>query len=98
MEIVFDNSDKRFPVRLVPPPFLFSFSHIGLQVDSAEVRLRRTISLNKSEYLLNGRHVSADDVMNLLEAAGLSRANPYYIVQQGKAPTSFIRFSFKSFI
>jgi hypothetical protein len=25
--------------------------------------------------------------MNLLESAGFSRANPYYVVQQGKVPT-----------
>ena len=25
------------------------------------------------------------EVMNLLESAGFSRANPYYVVQQGKA-------------
>jgi structural maintenance of chromosome 3 (chondroitin sulfate proteoglycan 6) len=58
-----------------------------LQVDATEVRLRRTIGASKSEYLLNGRHITADDVMNLLESAGLSRANPYYIVQQGKVPS-----------
>jgi hypothetical protein len=27
---------------------------------------------------------SKEDVMNLLETAGFSRSNPYYIVQQGK--------------
>lgn len=27
---------------------------------------------------------SKNEVMNLLESAGFSRANPYYIVQQGK--------------
>jgi hypothetical protein len=27
---------------------------------------------------------SKSEVMNLLESAGFSRANPYYVVQQGK--------------
>lgn len=26
------------------------------------------------------------EVMNLLESAGFSRSNPYYVVQQGKVP------------
>uniref|UniRef100_A0A6B2L7D9 RecF/RecN/SMC N-terminal domain-containing protein n=1 Tax=Arcella intermedia TaxID=1963864 RepID=A0A6B2L7D9_9EUKA len=53
-------------------------------IDSSEVRLRRTIGVTKTEYYLNGRHIPAEDVMNLLESAGFSRSNPYYIVQQGK--------------
>lgn len=35
--------------------------------------------------------------MNLLESAGFSKANPYYVVQQGKACTIFI-FSFTTFM
>jgi structural maintenance of chromosome 3 (chondroitin sulfate proteoglycan 6) len=35
------------------------------------------VSCNSSSY-------SKTDVMNLLEAAGFSRSNPYYIVPQGK--------------
>lgn len=54
------------------------------QVDADVVRLRRSIGLTKSDYSLNNRTISADDVMNLLESAGFSRSNPYYIVQQGK--------------
>jgi structural maintenance of chromosome 3 (chondroitin sulfate proteoglycan 6) len=55
-----------------------------LPVDSAEVILRRNIGLKKDEYYLNNKHVSAEDVMNLLESAGFSRSNPYYIVIQGQ--------------
>lgn len=29
-------------------------------------------------------YCSKNDVMNLLESAGFSRSNPYYIVKQGK--------------
>jgi len=31
-----------------------------------------------------GSHISKSDVMNLLESAGFSRSNPYYIVPQGR--------------
>ncbi|GAA0154305.1 hypothetical protein LIER_12324 [Lithospermum erythrorhizon] len=66
VEIVFDNSDNRFPV------------------DKEEVRLRRTIGVKKDEYFLDGKHITKTEVMNLLESAGFSRSNPYYVVQQGK--------------
>jgi structural maintenance of chromosome 3 (chondroitin sulfate proteoglycan 6) len=55
-----------------------------LQVDKEEVRLRRTVASKKDEYYLDGKHVSKTEVMNLLESAGFSRSNPYYVVQQGK--------------
>lgn len=46
--------------------------------------MRRTIGLKKDEYYLDKKHVTKHDVINLLESAGFSRSNPYYIVQQGK--------------
>ncbi|KAK7204285.1 putative chromosome segregation protein SudA [Myxozyma melibiosi] len=49
-----------------------------------EVALRRTIGLKKDEYSLDRKSASKADVMNLLESAGFSRANPYYIVPQGR--------------
>ncbi|ESQ50091.1 hypothetical protein EUTSA_v10001887mg [Eutrema salsugineum] len=55
-----------------------------LLVDKEEIRLRRTIGLKKDEYFLDGKHITKNEVMNLLESAGFSRANPYYVVQQGK--------------
>ncbi|TVU26602.1 hypothetical protein EJB05_29156 [Eragrostis curvula] len=74
VEIVFDNSDNRIPF------------------DMEEVHLCRTLVSKKDEYYLDGkptRHVLfcpnyKTDVMNLLESAGFSRSNPYYVVQQGK--------------
>ncbi|KAG2184830.1 hypothetical protein INT43_000743, partial [Umbelopsis isabellina] len=65
-EIIFDNSDNRFPT------------------GKSEVVLRRSIGLQKDEYSLDGKSATKTDVMNLLEAAGFSRSNPYYIVPQGK--------------
>lgn len=66
VEIVFDNSDKRFPL------------------PHEEVAIRRTIGLKKDDYSLDGKLVTRSDIMNLLESAGFSRLNPYYIVPQGK--------------
>ncbi|KAG6333732.1 hypothetical protein ID866_5360 [Astraeus odoratus] len=66
VEIVFDNSDNRFPT------------------GKEEVILRRTIGLKKDEYSLDKKSASKADVMNLLESAGFSKSNPYYIVPQGR--------------
>ncbi|KAF4562602.1 Structural maintenance of chromosomes protein 3 [Pleurotus pulmonarius] len=66
VEIVFDNSDNRFPT------------------GHEEVIIRRTIGLKKDEYSLDKKSVSKADVMNLLESAGFSKSNPYYIVPQGR--------------
>jgi structural maintenance of chromosome 3 (chondroitin sulfate proteoglycan 6) len=71
VEIVFDNSDNRFPT------------------GHEEVILRRTIGLKKDEYSLDKKSASKADVMNLLESAGFSKSNPYYIVPQGRV--SFLR-------
>lgn len=61
--------------------------------------LRRAIGVKKDEYYLEKRKVQKSEVtlcvvlrslslllkvVNLLEAAGFSRSNPYYIVQQGR--------------
>jgi len=67
VEIVFDNSDGRFP-----------------HGSNDELVLRRTIGLKKDEYSLDRKSVTKSDVLNLLEAAGFSRSNPYYIVPQGR--------------
>lgn len=71
VEIVFDNSDNRFPT------------------GRDEVILRRTIGLKKDEYSLDKKSASKADVMNLLESAGFSKSNPYYIVPQGRVRLSF---------
>ena len=49
-----------------------------------DVVVRRTIGLKKDDYAMDGRSVTRSDVMNLLDSAGFSRLNPYYIVPQGK--------------
>ena len=66
VEIIFDNSDDRFPT------------------GKPELILRRTIGMKKDEYSLDRKNATKSDVMNLLESAGFSRSNPYYIVPQGR--------------
>ena len=66
VEIIFDNSDERFPT------------------GKPELILRRTIGIKKDEYSLDRKNATKSDVMNLLESAGFSRSNPYYIVPQGR--------------
>lgn len=69
VEIIFDNSDERFPT------------------GKDELILRRTIGAKKDEYSLDRKNATKSDVMNLLESAGFSRSNPYYIVPQGRVTT-----------
>ncbi|XP_022671008.1 structural maintenance of chromosomes protein 3-like [Varroa destructor] len=63
---------------------IFDNSDGRLPVDSEEVAIRRVIGAKKDQYFLNKKMVTRTDVMNLLESAGFSRSNPYYIVKQGK--------------
>ncbi|KAK1948607.1 Chromosome segregation protein sudA [Phytophthora citrophthora] len=63
---------------------IFDNSDGRLPVDDTEVALRRTIGVKKDEFFLNRKHIPKSDVLHLLESAGFSRSNPYYIVQQGK--------------
>jgi structural maintenance of chromosome 3 (chondroitin sulfate proteoglycan 6) len=52
--------------------------------DKKEVSLKRTLGVKKDEYFLNNKHVTKQEVDNMLESAGISRSNPYYIVRQGE--------------
>ncbi|CAF9910840.1 MAG: hypothetical protein GOMPHAMPRED_007201 [Gomphillus americanus] len=49
-----------------------------------ELILRRTIGIKKDEYSLDRKSATKSDVMSMLESAGFSRSNPYYIVPQGR--------------
>lgn len=55
-----------------------------LQIDKDEIFLRRVIGAKKDQYFLNKKVVPRTEVVNLLESAGFSNSNPYYIVKQGK--------------
>ncbi|UYV73509.1 SMC3 [Cordylochernes scorpioides] len=63
---------------------IFDNTDNRLPIDRDEVALRRVIGSKKDQYFLNKKMVTRTDVMNLLESAGFSRSNPYYIVKQGK--------------
>ena len=54
------------------------------QEASDEVVLRRTIGLKKDEFFLNRKKANKQEIQSLLEGAGISKSNPYNIVQQGK--------------
>lgn len=70
VEIVFDNSEGRLVIPNRP--------------EEKEVRIRRTVGLKHDEYRVNNNKYDVTDVRQLLESAGLSSANPYYIVEQGQ--------------
>ena len=63
---------------------IFDNSDNRLPIDDTQVSLRRQIGMKKDQYLLNSKVVTRSEVMNVLESAGFSRSNPYYIVKQGK--------------
>ncbi|ODV95345.1 hypothetical protein PACTADRAFT_3046 [Pachysolen tannophilus NRRL Y-2460] len=56
-------------------------------IDKDEVIIRRTIGLKKDDYSLDHKSATRSDIMNLLESAGFSKSNPYYIVPQGRITT-----------
>lgn len=60
------------------------FDSVILQIDKDEIFLRRVIGAKKDQYFLNKKVVPRTEVVNLLESAGFSNSNPYYIVKQGK--------------
>ncbi|KAF1961017.1 RecF/RecN/SMC protein [Byssothecium circinans] len=49
-----------------------------------EFLLRRTIGAKKDEYSMDRKNATKREVFDMLEAAGLSRSNPFYIVPQGR--------------
>lgn len=63
---------------------IFDNTDNRIPIDKDEVVLRRVIGSKKDQYFLDKKMVTKGDVMNLLESAGFSRSNPYYIVKQGK--------------
>lgn len=63
---------------------IFDNSDNRIPIEKDEVSLRRVIGSKKDQYFLDKKNVTKSDVMNLLESAGFSRSNPYYIVKQGR--------------
>ena len=72
-----------------PPPqayveVVFDNTDRRLPVERDEVRLRRMVSAKGDDYSLDRRAITKEEVGKVLESAGFSRSNPYYVVQQGK--------------
>jgi structural maintenance of chromosome 3 (chondroitin sulfate proteoglycan 6) len=63
---------------------IFDNSDERFPTGTEEVILRRSIGQKKDEYSLNRKNSTKAEVMNLLESAGFSKSNPYYIVPQGR--------------
>jgi structural maintenance of chromosome 3 (chondroitin sulfate proteoglycan 6) len=63
---------------------IFDNSDERFPTGKPELILRRTIGVKKDEYSMDRKNSSKADVMNLLESAGFSSSNPYYIVPQGR--------------
>ena len=66
---------------------IFDNSDERFPTGKEELILRRTIGAKKDEYSLDRKNATKSDVMNLLESAGFSKSNPYYIVPQGRVTT-----------
>ncbi|VDL66250.1 unnamed protein product, partial [Nippostrongylus brasiliensis] len=62
----------------------FFFGMLFELVEAAEVRVVRQVGQKKDQYYIDGKMVPRAEVVNLMESAGFSRSNPYYIVKQGK--------------
>ena len=87
VEIVFDNSDNRFPTG---KDEVVLRRTIGLKKDeyslcAASMFFRAFLSSIITSMTRDKKSSTKADVMNLLESAGFSKANPYYIVPQGRA-------------
>ncbi|KAK3717623.1 Structural maintenance of chromosomes protein 3 [Vermiconidia calcicola] len=63
---------------------IFDNSDERFPTGTKEVILRRTIGQKKDEYSLNRKNTTRSEIQNMLESAGFSRSNPYYIVAQGR--------------
>lgn len=63
---------------------IFDNSDDRFPTGKPELILRRTIGMKKDEYTLDRKNATKSDVTSLLESAGFSRSNPYYIVPQGR--------------
>ncbi|RWS27390.1 structural maintenance of chromosomes protein 3-like protein 2, partial [Leptotrombidium deliense] len=81
-QLLHEGTGQRIMIAYVE--IIFDNSDSRLPIDDTEVTLRRQIGLKKDQYYLNKKIHTRSDVMNVLESAGFSRSNPYYIVKQGK--------------
>jgi structural maintenance of chromosome 3 (chondroitin sulfate proteoglycan 6) len=62
----------------------FDNSQDRFHTGKPEFYLRRTIGQKKDEYSIDRKNATKAEVQQILESAGFSRSNPYYIVPQGR--------------
>ena len=74
VEITFDNSDGRLPVA----------ANAVSKTESSETVIRRVIGAKIDMYYINARLATRSEIISLMEAAGFSRNNPFYLVEQGQ--------------
>lgn len=55
-----------------------------LPIEKSTVSIKRVLEDKKDEFYIDSKHVTKGDINNLLESAGFSKSNPYYVVQQGR--------------
>jgi len=63
---------------------IFDNDENRFQTGNKEVSLRRTITLKKDEYAVDKKVSNRQEVMSMLDTAGFSLKNSYYIVPQGR--------------
>ncbi|CAK5024343.1 unnamed protein product [Meloidogyne enterolobii] len=55
-----------------------------IPTENEEVRIVRALTMKNDTYYIDGKSVTKTEIVNMMESAGFSRSNPYYIVKQGK--------------
>ena len=73
VEITFDNSDGRLPV-------VSAASKAG----RTDTVIKRVIGAKSDVYYINAKPVTRIEIISLMEAAGFSKNNPFYLVEQGQ--------------
>jgi len=81
---VYEGSERRAYASV---EVVFDNASQQIPLPTTEVVIRRIFGSKKDQWSLNGKNTNKEDVTSLLESAGLSRTNPYYIVAQGQVTT-----------
>jgi structural maintenance of chromosome 3 (chondroitin sulfate proteoglycan 6) len=63
---------------------VFENSDLRMPTGSTVCAIRRTIWAAREEWHLDQKIVTRQEIIGLLQAAGFSRSNPYFIVPQGR--------------
>ena len=60
------------------------YSFVFEQDEEKELKLRREITPKTDKFFVNDQLKTKEQVVNILQGAGLAKTNPYYIINQGK--------------